>query len=186
MKVRVDELETILTFALSQLDEAVAMQASLDQLERRIERFEKINVRHSKLKRPRITHLLVHLLLSCLSRLSRVAILTRRVFAQPQIPSVRVANVPCKQPKLNSYLILITKSKTWFEAQTKSGKFLYSGILKSGGYQLPCVQSVRLRASRPDLVVVVYGSKSRQLGTRYDTGWHEFTPPASRSENKLA
>ena len=186
MKVRVDELETMLTFALSQLDEAVAMQASLDQLERRIERFEKINVRRSKLKRPRITRLLVHLLLSCLSRLTRVAILTRRVFAQPQIPSVRIANVSCKQPKPNSYLILFTKSKTWFEAQTKSGKLLYSGILKSGGYQLPCFQSVRLRARRPDLVVVVYGGKSRQLGPRYDTGWHEFTPPASRSDNKIA
>ncbi len=184
LQARVEELETTLTFALAQLDDVAAMQASLVELERHIERYESVNNPRPKPKRqpkrPRIRRRLALVVLSGLSLLSGVPTLARRIFLQTQPSPARGAVALRKQPQSTANLTLITEGETWLDVQTSTGKVLHYGLLKSGRYQLPFQQTLRLRAGRPDLLVVGYGRSSKKLGAIHDIGWHEFSPLASK------
>lgn len=180
LQVRVEELESTLTFALAQLDDVAAMQASLEELERHIERYESVKKPRPKSKRSRIRRPLAFVVLSGLSLLSGVGTLARRIFLQTQTSPAKGAVAPRKQPQSTVNLTLITQGETWLEAQSSTGKVLHYGLLKSGRYQIPFQQPVRLRAGRPDLVIVGYGRNSKKLGAINDIGWHEFSPLVSR------
>lgn len=180
LQARVEELEATLAYALAQLDGVTALQASLGELERRLELNEAFNKGRPKPRRPRIRRRLALLVLSVLSLLSGLAVLARRVFLQAQTPTASGAVTPGKQPQPGANLTLITQGDTWLEAQASNGKVLHYGLLKPGRYQLPFQQPLRLRAGRPDLVTVNYAGTSRKLGPINATGWHVFKPQKLR------
>lgn len=165
--------DQLLLQLMAKADRVDAMQANLSALERRLLQPRRPAPRRRRSsKRGRVVRRLALLLLAGLSVASGLALMIRSLWirrdATSPVSAVR------EQPQPGSTLLLTAKGPTWLEVQTSSGRTLHYGLAKPGTYSFAANPSLRIRAGRPDLVMITFAGSTAPLGSIDATGWHLY------------
>jgi hypothetical protein len=71
---------------------------------------------------------------------------------------------------------LETREPSWLEVETSDGRSLYFGLLE-GGRSFPLREGLRVRAGRPDLILIRWpGGSQRVLGSVEEIDWQTIPP----------
>lgn len=167
--------DQLLLQLMAKADRVDAMQANLSALERRLlpPRRPAPRRRRSS-KRGRVVRRLALLLLAGLSVASGLALMIRSLWIRRDATSQISAVSEREQPQPGSTLLLTAKGPTWLEVQTSSGTILHYGLAKPGTYSFAANPSLRIRAGRPDLVMISFEGATAPLGSINATGWHLY------------
>ncbi len=159
---------------MSRVDEIDAIRANLSLVERRLllNRTPNQKSRRRASARRRLTWILLGLV-SLLG--GWIFTFRASLFKQSEHAAV-LRQQPSRSTKpVNQILMITTQEPTWLEVQTSEGRLLHFGIAQTGQYNFPVVQSLRIRAGRPDLVRVSFQGSTAMLGTIESIGWHVYS-----------
>ena len=162
---------------MASADQMEAMQASLSALEHQLLAFRKPRQKPRPMVKGAMHRRQAWIILSAMFLLSGLALVFRALLIQrePSVPLIR-ETAGLQAEALGSSLLLTIQGPTWLEVQTSDGKMLHYGMAKPGPYRFPVLQAIKLRAGRPDLVIVSFDGSTAVLGAIEATGWHTYKP----------
>lgn len=101
--------------------------------------------------------------------------LTGRLPAASPVPVASASPRSAASAKAGAATLRLRASDTtWLEVEDAAGRVLHYGTMDAGERAFPVSPSLRIRAGRPDLIRVQYGSLNQQLGGVNDTDWRIF------------
>jgi hypothetical protein len=186
LRTEVEASEQRQLHLMARADQMEAIQVSLSALEHQLSASRKprpmvngeIDPRQAKRSgRWLVLRRFALVILSATSLLIGLALALRTLLIQrePQPPLIR-ETATRKAAALSPSLLLTLQGPSWLEVQTSDGKRLHYALAKPGTYRFPVLKAVRIRAGRPDLVIVSFDGSTAVLGAIDALGWRTYKP----------